>query len=53
MTTDETWLDEFADRRAALLAQPYSTVVSREVERIDATIDFFWGEIEARIHDAD
>ncbi len=48
-TTEEVWLEHLARKRARLVAQPYSTEASREVDSIDALIDLFWGQIDAEV----
>jgi hypothetical protein len=53
ITIDEIWLEHLAAKRDALLAKPYSTEASREVERIDGVIDLFWASVEPEYRDAE
>jgi hypothetical protein len=52
-TAAENWLEQQARMRGILLAQPYSSAVSREVERIDAEVELFWASLEPERRDAE
>ena len=53
ITIDEIWLEHLANRKAALLAEPFTPEASREVERIDVIVDAFWASIGAQVANAE